>query len=74
MKLRKTLAANAKDWVSENRDAMKEVPKQVAFWQSLREDRKREQPHVSDSQWEKIEAEAMAEESGNGVPEEVAVG
>ena len=73
VKLRKTLAANAKDWVSENRDAMKLVPEIVSFWQQLREDRKREQPHVSETEWAKIEAEAAAEESGNGVPEEVAV-
>jgi Glycosyltransferase len=67
-KLRKTLASNAKDWLSENRDAMKEVPKLVSFWEQLREDRKKEQPHVSDEQWAEIEAEARAEEaSTNGV-------
>ena len=72
-KLRKTLGSNAKDWVSENRDAMKKVPEMFEFWQSLREDRKREQPHVSDEQWAEIEKEAAAEESGNGVPEEAVV-
>jgi glycosyltransferase involved in cell wall biosynthesis len=72
-KLRKTLGANAKDWVSENRDAMKKVPEMFEFWQQLREERKREQPHVSEEQWAEIEAEAAAEESGNGVPEEAVV-
>ena len=71
-KKRKELADNAKDWVSENRDAMKEVPKMVRFWEEMREERKREQPHVSDAQWEEIEAQAMEEEaSENGAPEAV---
>lgn len=52
---RKRLAANAKDWVNEHRDAMKEVPKIVSFWEQLREERKREQPHVSERQWQEIE-------------------
>lgn len=70
-KERKRLAANAKDWVAENRDAMKEVPKLVEFWEQLREERKREQPHVSESQWLEIEKEAEEEsreavESENG--------
>ena len=60
-KERKRLAANAKDWVSENRDARKMVPEIVAFWQSLREDRKREQPHVSDEHWKEIEEQAARE-------------
>lgn len=69
-KERNRLASNAKDWVAENRDAMKEVPKIVSFWEQLREERKKEQPHVSDAQWKEIEAEALAEEeSENGVPE-----
>jgi hypothetical protein len=58
---RKRLAANAKDWVAENRDARKLVPGWVAYWQELRETRKREQPHVSDAEWLEIEAEAKAE-------------
>ena len=51
---------------------MKEVPKIVSFWEQLREDRQREQPHVSDAQWGEIEAEAKAEEeSENRAPEPV---
>jgi hypothetical protein len=57
---RKELAANAKDWVSENRDARKKVPEWVAYWQHLRETRKREQPRVGDEQWEEIKAEDEA--------------
>jgi glycosyltransferase involved in cell wall biosynthesis len=62
-KERRVLAANAKDWISENRDAMKRVPEMVAYWEDLREQRKREQPHVSDEQWETIQKEAEAEEA-----------
>jgi glycosyltransferase involved in cell wall biosynthesis len=57
---RKALAANAKDWVSENRDAMKLVPEMIEWWQFLREERKIEQPRVTDSEWQKIEAEILA--------------
>lgn len=60
--LRKRLAANAKDWVNENRNAMREVPKIVQFWEELREERQREQPHVSDQHWAEIEAEAEREQ------------
>ena len=68
---RRQLAANAKDWVSENRDAMKEVPKIVASWEQLREERKREQPTVSLSQWAEIEAQAKAEqEAAEGATDE----
>lgn len=65
--LRLELGRNAKDWVHENRDAMKEVPKQVRFWEELREERKLEQPHPTDAQWEKIEAEARAESEAEPV-------
>ena len=36
--LRRELAGNAKDWVYENRDAMKEVPKLYEFYQQVREE------------------------------------
>lgn len=61
---RKRLAGNAKQWVSENRDAMKEVPKMVRFWEEIRADRRMEQPHVTDEQWAEIEAEAEEESRG----------
>jgi hypothetical protein len=67
-KLRKTLAANAKDWVSENRDAMKEVPKMVSWWMQLREEKQKEQPHVTEAAWAKIEAEAEAEMEAESQP------
>jgi glycosyltransferase involved in cell wall biosynthesis len=57
VKLRKSLAANAKDWVSQNRDAMKEVPKIIQSWEELREERKVEQPRPTDAQWARIVAE-----------------
>jgi glycosyltransferase involved in cell wall biosynthesis len=62
-KERRRLGSNAKDWVSENRDAMKEVPKIVQFWEELREERKREQPHVSEDHWLEIDAEDKAQQA-----------
>jgi glycosyltransferase involved in cell wall biosynthesis len=58
---RKRLGRNAKDWVHENRDAMKEVPKIVQWWEQLREERKLEQPRVGDEEWAEIEAKDTAE-------------
>jgi glycosyltransferase involved in cell wall biosynthesis len=58
---RKRLGRNAKDWCHENRDAMKEVPKMVRWWEQLREERKLEQPRVTDEQWDEIEAQDRAE-------------
>ena len=71
--LRKTLAANAKDWVSENRDAMKFVPAIIESWEQLRAERRIEQPHVSDEHWAEIEAADKADQSAeNGeVPDEL---
>ena len=60
---RRMLAANAKDWVSENRDAMKRVPEVVAYWEGLREEKQWEQPHPGDEQWAEIEEEAAREEA-----------
>jgi glycosyltransferase involved in cell wall biosynthesis len=60
--LRLELGRNAKDWVHENRDAMKKVPELVSYWEQLREERKLEQPHVSDTHWDEIQKEAEAEE------------
>ena len=62
VKLRRTLAANAKDWISENRDAMKVVPKIVASWERLREERLTEQPRPTDAQWDELEAQDKAEQ------------
>ena len=62
VELRKQLAANSKDWLTENRDAMKEVPKMVESWEQLRYDRTLEQPHPSEAQWKVIEAEDVEEQ------------
>lgn len=59
--LRLRLASNAKDWVSQHRDAFKHVPKQVAFWESLREAEKLEQPHMPESQWEEFAKNAQTQ-------------
>jgi hypothetical protein len=59
---RKRIGSNAKDWVHENRDAMKEVPKMVQWWEQMREERKIEQPRVGDTQWAEIEAQDRAEQ------------
>lgn len=60
--LRRTLASNAKDWVSQHRDAHKHVPKQIAFWEELRETAQREMPHMPERDWEKFLAQIEAEE------------
>jgi len=60
---RKRLGRNAKDWCHEHRDAMKEVPKMVQWWQELREERKLEQPRVGDAEWAEIEANDRAEQA-----------
>ena len=61
-RLRIDLGRNAKDWISENRDARKKVPEMVQYWTQLREERKREQPHVTPEHWAEIEAEAQQEQ------------
>jgi len=60
--LRKTLASNAKQWISENRDAMKLTPGIVQAWEQLREDRKVEQPPMSEAEWAEVEAQDRAEQ------------
>lgn len=59
---RKRMAQNAKDWINENRDIMKRAPEIYSYWTQLREERKTEQPHVTDEAWVKIEAQADEEE------------
>jgi glycosyltransferase involved in cell wall biosynthesis len=59
--LRTTLAKNAKDWVSENRDAFKQVPKHIAFLESLREHERMEQPHMPEADWTEFEKKARAQ-------------
>jgi glycosyltransferase involved in cell wall biosynthesis len=56
------IGRNAKDWVHEHRDANKEVPKMVAWWERMREERPREQPHVTEEHWTEIEAQDRAEQ------------
>ena len=58
---RKRIGRNAKDWMHENRDAMKKVPALIQWWEQLREERKLEQPRVTDEQWTRIEAEFHSE-------------
>lgn len=61
--LAKTIGANAKQWVHENRDAFKEVPKQFAFFEELREAAKHEQPHMPEEEWAAFETLAISEEA-----------
>jgi glycosyltransferase involved in cell wall biosynthesis len=60
---RKRIGRNAKDWVHEHRDAMKEVPKMVQWWEQLRDERRLEQPRVGDAEWAEIEAQDRAEQA-----------
>lgn len=62
---RKRLASNAKDWVSENRDAFKHVPKLIAFWEELRENAKKDTPHMPDVDWDKFMVEVDAQEAAD---------
>jgi glycosyltransferase involved in cell wall biosynthesis len=66
--LRQTLAANAKDWVAENRDAFKHVAKQIAFYEELREAAKLEQPHMPEDQWEEFKRKTEEAEKAAEVP------
>ncbi len=49
--LRTRIAGNAKDWVSDNRDAFKTVPKLYEFYQGLRERKKAEVPPPTEDEW-----------------------
>lgn len=70
---RKVLGENAKDWVSENRDAFKLTPKLIGFYESLREAAKRETPHMPESDWDDFMAEVEASEAHeNGAVQPVA--
>lgn len=60
--LRLTLSRNAKDWVSQNRDAFKHVPKHIAFLEGLRDHIKIEQPHMPEDQWVEFEKQVEAQE------------
>jgi glycosyltransferase involved in cell wall biosynthesis len=59
--LRRHLAENAKDWVSENRDAMKKVPEWLRWLEQLREEIVYTQPHMPQGQWDKFVAAAQQE-------------
>lgn len=82
---RKRLASNAKDWVVENRDAFKVVPKLIDYYRQLREIKKQDKPQPTEEEWLKIQAqmeewkkedaeekdkaEAEAETQANGIRE-----
>jgi glycosyltransferase involved in cell wall biosynthesis len=60
--MRQTLAKNAKDWVHENRNAMREAPKLIQFFEELREQSKLERPHMPDEQWLEFENQLTQQE------------
>lgn len=62
---RKELGANAKDWVIENRDAHKWVPKLFEFYQELRAEKKRKYP-ADEVRWQELLERSRAEEAANG--------
>lgn len=59
---RKRLATNAKDWVHENRDLMKGVHSIYEYWQYLRAEKRLDQPHPSEDEWNEMQAEFEAEQ------------
>lgn len=68
---RKRIAANAKDWVMENRDAFKVVPKLVSYWRELREIKRQEKPADEEAWLElKKELDALTEEDRKKAEEE----
>lgn len=73
---RRRMADNAKQWMSENRDIMKRAPERFEFWQMLRDERKIEQPHVTDTEWDEIERQFEAEqaEAAKAAPNKELVG
>lgn len=62
---RRRLAANAKDWVNENRNAFREVPKHIQFLEEVREASRRDRPHMAESAWTAFEAQAKQEQEAN---------
>lgn len=68
---RREIASNAKDWVRENRDAMREVPKWMAFLEEMRETAKKTHPHMPPDRWEAFVKQVEAQEAMDGpVPTE----
>lgn len=59
---RVTIGQNAKDWVHQNRDAFKEVPKQFAFFEELRSLAELEQPHMPEEEWAAFEESLRKED------------
>lgn len=59
---RKRIGQNAKDWLSEHRDAMKHVPMWLALYEDLRRNAERDTPHMSDNQWTEFEANVRAQQ------------
>lgn len=58
---RTRLGANAKDWVNEQREAKRHVPAKIKFYEELRAEAPKTQPHMSDSAWERFEAAVKAQ-------------
>lgn len=71
-RFRQEVGANCKQWLSENRDAFKRVPEWVAFWQYLKDEQRREQPHMPEAQWTEFKARMEAEEAQAAAQEAVA--
>lgn len=81
---RRRIAGNAKDWVHQNRDAFKVVPKLIDYYRELRDAKRAEKPQPSEEEWEKIKAQMeewkreeeaekeKVEETANGVAEKLA--
>ena len=66
-----SLARNAKDWLSQNRDLMKRAPEIFEYWSMLREEKKLDQPLPSEAEWQELEQKFNDEQQaaaaeGNG--------
>lgn len=60
--LRRRLGSNAKDWLSEHRDAFKLVPEWLDYLIRVRDQVERDTPHMPVPAWEAFEARMRAEE------------
>lgn len=61
-KLRRELGENAKDWVSEHRDAYKHVPRWFDWLENLRTEIQHTQPHMPEALWDQFVKEQEEQE------------
>lgn len=71
-KLRLEIGQNAKDWLSDNRDAFKKVPRFIDYLENLRSEIEREVPHMPDEDWPEFEKRYFEQEAAREAEAEAA--